>query len=229
MKRFAHTHIVSIAFLMIETALYICLLITNNPWAMFGSILLCFLYALMHIKKGNRIAILALAGTVCADYFLVLSPQQEKLWGMLFFLCVQILYAVRLQLLRHNKAFLIIRIALTILAEIVVVIVLKDNTDALAMVSLAYYANLIISIAEGLSLIRINALFPIGMILFLLCDTVIGLQAIANGYLPVESSSILWQIIYPGFNLAWLFYLPSQVLLALSVHCDKNINKEELS
>ena len=97
-----------------------------------------------------------------------------------------------------------------------------------AIVSLAYYANLIVSIAEGLSLIRINALFPIGMTLFLLCDTVIGLQAIANGYLPVESSSILWQIIYPGFNLAWLFYLPSQVLLALSVRYDKNINKEEV-
>ena len=229
MKRSTRTGVSSITFVMIELVLYVWLLITNNPWVMFGSILLCFLYALMHMKTGNRIAILALAGTVCADYFLVLRPQQELLWGMIFFLCVQILYAVRLQLLYPSKVFLILRVTLTVLAEIVVFLVLKENTDALAIVSLAYYTNLIISIAEGLSQTRVNSLFPIGMILFLLCDTVVGLQAAANGYLPIKSSSLLWQIIYPGFNLAWLFYLPSQALLALSVHCDKNTNKEKSS
>ena len=53
------------------------------------------------------------------------------------------------------------------------------------------------------------------LVLFLLCDTVIGLQVMGGMYLPIDDGSLLSRILYPGFNLAWLFYLPSQVLLAL--------------
>ena len=45
---------------------------------------------------------------------------------------------------------------------------------------------------------------------------VIGLQVATSGYLPIEEGSVLNEILYPGFNLSWLFYLPSQVLLSLS-------------
>jgi hypothetical protein len=55
----------------------------------------------------------------------------------------------------------------------------------------------------------------IAFTLFLLCDTVIGLQVAAGGYLPIAQDSVLYGLLFSGFNLAWLFYLPSQVLIAL--------------
>lgn len=53
------------------------------------------------------------------------------------------------------------------------------------------------------------------LILFLLCDTVIGLQVASGAYLPIPESSLLHRIIFMDLNLAWLFYLPSQVLISL--------------
>ena len=40
----------------------------------------------------------------------------------------------------------------------------------------------------------------------------------------------MYKIIYPGFNLAWVFYLPSQVLLSYSInYFTKEGNKETVS
>ena len=56
---------------------------------------------------------------------------------------------------------------------------------------------------------------PVALVLFLLCDTVIGLQVMGAMYLPIAEGSFLHSLLNPGFDLAWAFYLPSQVLLAL--------------
>ena len=61
-----------------------------------------------------------------------------------------------------------------------------------------------------------NPLLAIGLVLFILCDTVIGLSLI-DTYLPVAKDSLMYRIIFPGFDLAWAFYLPSQALLAVSL------------
>lgn len=97
-----------------------------------------------------------------------------------------------------------------------VFLVLGENTDALALVSLCYYANLVVNILAAFTRFRQRRLLSIGLVLFLLCDTVIGLQ-MANGvYLPIREGSLIHRIISVDFNLAWFFYLPSQVLIALS-------------
>jgi len=63
---------------------------------------------------------------------------------------------------------------------------------------------------------RQEKLLSIGFVLFLMCDTVIGLQVACSGYLPIEETFLLYQIIFMPFHLSWFFYLPSQVLIALS-------------
>jgi hypothetical protein len=45
---------------------------------------------------------------------------------------------------------------------------------------------------------------------------VIGLQVAAQGYLPIEEGTLLHRILFMNFNLSWFFYLPSQVLIALT-------------
>jgi hypothetical protein len=41
--------------------------------------------------------------------------------------------------------------------------------------------------------------------------------AFLDGYLTVEKGSLIDRINHPGFDLAWAFYLPSQMLLAVSL------------
>ena len=183
---------------------------------MYSSIVLCFLYALLNIKTGSLLMLGGLACTLGADYFLVVCSPQQQLWGMVFFLGAQTLYAVHLYLTGRNKPLLFTRIALTVVAELVTVIVLKDKTDPLALVSLAYYANLIMNMVEAFTRFRKEKLLSIGLVLFILCDTVIGLQVAAGGYLPIAEGSLLHRIIFMSFPLSWFFYLPSQVLIALS-------------
>lgn len=211
--------ILTVAFLLAELILYILLLTAGGTVAVVSSyisIVLCFLYALWNIRKENVLLICGLACTVAADYFLVVCSPREQLWGMIFFLGAQTLYAVRLHLSSRNRMLLIIRAGLILCAEAVTVLVLKDKTDALAVVSICYYVNLIMNTLEAFTLFGKNKLLPIGFVLFILCDTVIGLQVASGAYLPIGEDSLIHQIIFVDFNLAWLFYLPSQVLISLS-------------
>lgn len=209
----------TVAFLIVEAFLYGIILTSGGDllvYSCFLSIVLCFVHALIHIKRGDKLLAAGLACTVMADLCLVVCSPAQRLWGMVFFLAAQSLYAIRLHRQIKSKALLIIRISLTVVALAVTAIVLKDATDALALVSLCYYANLIMNIVTSFARFRQNKLLAIGFVLFLLCDTVIGLQVACGGYLPIEEGTLLHQIIFMPFNLAWFFYLPSQVLISLS-------------
>lgn len=117
---------------------------------------------------------------------------------------------------RPDKTLLFIRLGLIAAAEAVTVLILKDATDPLAVISICYYVNLIFNIILAFLQFKQYRLFAIGLVFFLLCDTVIGLQVMSGGYLPIPDGSLLDQILSVPFNLAWLFYLPSQVLISLS-------------
>ena len=185
-------------------------------WSCFISIVLCFLYALLQVKHGDRWIIAGLGFTVCADFFLVLCPASYRLWGMVFFSIVQILYAIKVHLANRNKYLLVLRLCLIALIEVITFVILKGQPDALAVVSVCYYANLVMNIVVTFTRFRANKLLPIGLVLFVLCDTVIGLQMACNVYLPVSHDSLLYKIIFADFFWSWFFYLPSQVLIALS-------------
>lgn len=202
-------------FLLIESVLYYLILTTGGDALVvtsFLSIVVCFLFSLLGSDpwiKG------ALACTMGADFFLVVCSPVQRTWGMVFFLGAQLLYAVRLQ--RGGAQYwLWIRGAAVVLAEIVALLVLLRGVDLLAVISMCYYANLIVSIFHAFSMFRKLPLFSVALVLFLLCDTVIGLQVAAGTYLQIPEGSLLYRVIFMDGNLAWAFYLPSQVLIALS-------------
>ncbi len=203
-------------FLMIEAVLYWLLMTQSGEtvrWSSYGAIVLCAVYGLLHIKTGNKWIIFGLLFTLGADFWLVAYRPQQQLWGMVFFLGTQSCYAVSLWLRRKNKVLLYVRLGLIAVAEIITVLVLRDKTDALALISLAYYAMLIMNIVAAFD--AKYWMFAVALVLFLLCDTVIGLQVAAGGYLPIGEDSWLHNLLFSGFNLSWFFYLPSQVLIAL--------------
>ena len=205
-------------FLTAEAVLYYLILTTGGMTVVVSSytaIVLCFLYALLYIRKGMALFVAALACTLGADYFLVVLSPQQQLPGMVFFLFAQSFYAWQLHSTFQKKWPLYLRLGLIVGAVAVTCLVLGENTDALALISLCYYANLVMNIVVAWMQFSRYRLAAIGFILFLLCDTVIGLQVACTGYLPISPDSRLYTALFPPFNLAWLFYLPSQVLLAL--------------
>lgn len=211
--------ILSGVFLLVEAVLYYFVITASGEtWTIcaYTGIVLCFLHSLIYFRKENLLLIGGLLCTVGADYCLVVCSPIEQLGGMIFFLVAQSLYAAMLQLRGKRRALLYVRIGLIVLAELITVLVLREKTDPLALVSLAYYANLIMNIVESFAEFKKNSLLSIGFVLFLLCDTVIGLQVAAGGYLNIPQESWLYQLIFSSFPLSWFFYLPSQVLISLS-------------
>ena len=207
-------------FVAVETVLYYLILTSGGQLLIrseFSAIVLCFLFALSMARRDTILLVVGLAFTVCADFCLVLCDPIEQLWGMVFFSCTHIFYWLKLQRIQFRKGLLIVRIALILAVEAVALLILKENTDPLALVSMFYYVNLAMNIVESFTQFRHNPLFAIGLVFFILCDTVIGLQVAAGGYLPILEGSFVHKLIFSGFHLSWFFYLPSQVLIALSV------------
>ena len=211
-------------FLLAELGLYYLVLTAGGKVLVassFGAIVLCFLFALSQTGKGNRLVVAGLGCTVLADFCLVICDPIQRLWGMVFFLGTQILYAAKLHRVKKNKRLLILRCLLTVAAAGMAVLVLGEKTDPLALISLCYYANLAVNILAAFGSFRKNRLLAVGLVLFLLCDTVVGLQVASDLYLPIAEGMLLHRILFSGFNLAWFFYLPSQVLIALSCRFGK--------
>ncbi len=206
-----------VLFLITEAILYYFILTAGGQTLVitsYLSIVLCFLFALQGIKR-KMLMVAGLACTVGADFCLVVCSPIQRLWGMVFFLGAQTLYAIHLHRKQKNKALLIDRTLLTVAAAIIAALVLQDNLDALAVISMAYYANLIMNMVAAFAQWHKSKLLPIAFVLFILCDTIIGLQVASGGYLSITEGSVLYNLIFSGFNTAWMFYLPSQVLIAL--------------
>ncbi len=213
------------AFLAIELVLYVLILTAGGRLlvaASYISVVLCFLYVLFRVKSAHRLMLAALGFTVASDYFLVVCQPPKQLLAMVFFLIVQLLYALHLHRKTHNRPLLVLRMGLLLVIDSVALIVLGGNSDALALVSVAYYANLAVNLIASCLPAKRDPRLPIAFLLFLLCDTVIGLQVACEGYLTIPEHSFLYRILFVNFNLSWLFYLPSQVLLALSAAHPKN-------
>lgn len=179
-------------------------------WSSFGAIVLCFLYSIK--GKGSGFLKAGLLCTVLADFCLVVCNPIQRLFGMIFFLCTQSFYAVQLHKRKKSKPILRLRQVLIVVILLVAAVVLGKKADALAIISVCYYVLLVTNMIHAFS--AKDWLFGVALCLFILCDTVIGLQVAAGAYLPIAEGSLIHNIIFTDFNLAWLFYLPSQVLIA---------------
>lgn len=187
----------------------------------YSGIVLCLTFALVMGIKQDWLPVAGLACTVGADFCLVVCDPIQQLWGMVFFLGAQIFYAISLYRKRKNNVLLGIRIGLSVIALVIAFVVLKENVDPLALISICYYANLIMNMVTAFTQWDNCKLLPIGFVLFILCDTIIGLQVASTGYLPIPKDSDLYRFLFNGFNTSWMFYLPSQVLIALSARKTK--------
>jgi hypothetical protein len=187
----------------------------------YSSVVLAFVFNLGLIKRDFRslFTFLALGFTLVADYFLVLLAD-SYLVAMLFFSVAQLAYGARIHTeLRDGLkvAHLTLRAILSLLALALPFVVLGDGTDALAVVSVFYFAQLIVSCIFAFLNTKCGGLIlPIGLLLFLMCDIFVGFGNL-SAYLPIEPGTLAAWLEYPPINMAWVFYLPSQTLLGISL------------
>lgn len=201
------------------------------PTLCFTSVVLACLFCAVFAERSYVYLLtqLALVCTVCADFFLLITPVRQQLPAMLFFSVTQLSYFLRLYLCDENKTrrawHIGVRCAASVVAVAATFIVLGPSSDAVAVVSMFYYANLLTNIVFAFIQLEKPGLFAIGLLLFAMCDALIGF-AFLDGYLPIPADSFIYKIIHPGFDLAWAFYLPSQTLLAISL-LPRRITKEQ--
>lgn len=212
-------------FIAVEAVLSILIQVIGgmaNSIISFLSIVLCFFFHLLFFKRdvfwiSTQIGLLT---TVCADCFLVLLSPREQLLGMLFFSVTQVCYFLRIYYSQTSKKeqllHVLLRLGCIVLIIAITVLILGKSTDALAIISVIYYANLIVNIAFAFRQGKEYRIFAIGLLLFSLCDLSVGLSVLDEIYINIPNESFLYRIVHPGFNLAWLFYVPSQALIALS-------------
>ena len=187
----------------------------------YSSILLCFILTIMIGKNGHdildtRMVQSGLFFTACADYCLVVS--NKFILGVVIFCIVQIIYIFRFtrDLKSRTKIFstvLIIYIILFITAFTAYKVVKFDLR--LILICIFYGCLITTSLITGIRTLKTNyfplyssVLISIGMILFFMCDINVALFNILQ-----KSGSYFANI--PRF-LIWIFYLPAQVMLALS-------------
>lgn len=191
-----------------------------NDWVYYGIILSCFITSAVFLTKDvqSYLQLGALFFTCIADFCLILG-QASYTTGVAFFLVVQLFYAARtLFLAKSEKERMInlsLRGGLCFAGALVVVFLFGEKTQALYILSILYYVNLLVSIAFAFLHFRENKLLAIGLTLFVLCDTVLGLQNIIDIF-SISHESLFYAVVHPKFALEAAFYCPSQVLLSVS-------------
>lgn len=200
-------------FLRAEAALYAGFLAldlagTGGGWSLalkYSGIALCLLSALLRAgDREGRLVCAALALTLSADFFLLVLDAWYTL-GVALFCGVQGLYLARLRAMGAGL-WLPLRLGLTAAALLAAALLgLLTPLNALALV---YFPELVCNAAAALSLGRRGRMFGLGLLLFVGCDVCVGLHNLAG--LPVPLSA------FAQVGM-WLFYLPSQVLIVLSI------------
>ena len=207
-------------FALIQTVYLVLVIVTGRDY--FTYVLISASFMILSCSKTKRYLFMqiGLACTVFADIFLVVIEPMIQLPAMIFFSGTQICYFLRIFFETKSKKekliHLIIRASLTVIVQIITIIVLKEKTDALSLVSMFYYTNLILNVIFAFIHFKKSPVLAIGLLLFLLCDTIIGLDIMASSYISGTALEAVNSFI-SGANWAWIFYVPSQALIASSL------------
>ena len=185
-------------------------------------VILSSVFLFLNFEKTREYILMQIASitTLLADYFLVVLNPIMDLPAMCFFSLTQICYFLRLYFESKNekekRLHLIFWITFSLLTIGVTLLILNKKTDTLSLVSMFYYINLVLNVIFAFLHFSKSKALAIGLLLFLLCDTVIGLNIMAKSYITSDLIEKINRFL-SKMNWAWFFYVPSQALLAISL------------
>lgn len=218
------------SFIIIMSCLYFYFLFINKESnrehnIKFFGICLCFLFSFI-IKKDKFdtwLVRMALLFTVISDWLLVIEGKYY-IAALITFTFTQIFYAIRIWFnepkKNKNTEHIIIRIILIVFFILIIRFLVGIELDLLLIITVIYFSNLLINLILSAINIRKNFIFPIGLLLFILCDIMVGLNNISD-YIDINEASFFNSLINNAAFIAWVFYFPSQAILALSIITNK--------
>lgn len=178
----------------------------------YSAVLLCFLFALRRARgAGGRLTAAALGFTLLADLFLLVLERQF-LAGVSLFCVVQGLYLARILRLRRGRTLPCLLLRGLLALGVLLLLGRLDLLEPLTALAALYFSQLTANAVHSAALGRAYAGFSLGLWLFVCCDVCVGLHN-ASAFLPVGGRGGVFAFADIGM---WLFYLPSQVLIALS-------------
>ena len=209
---------VTAVFLGLELALYAAFLALDltgqggaTIWLKYAGVLLCLAFSLWcALRGGDRLVPPALALTALADLFLLVLDRWYAL-GVVIFLFAQSAYLIRLRL-ASGRAWWPVRAGVPLLAALALYAL--GHATALDLLAGLYFSQLLVNAVLAWTLPgRRWRLFALGLSLFICCDLCVGAFN-SPGLVPAGA----YRFAQVGM---WLFYLPSQVLIALSALPEK--------
>ena len=219
-------YLIALLFVLLEVALFPLIQFTpggeSAAWS-YVAIVLVFVAAILSFSGPDATTLInvGLASTLVADDFLVLDGE-KLLEGVIAFIFTQAAYFAYIFLTETQRCLRIAnvtsRIGVSLVLVIAAFVVLGEDTDALAIASVIYYANLVLNTVFAFLRGRAERVFAIGLVLFCMCDLCIGLEVLFSSYLDSNAFSFFYGA---HLNLPWVFYQPSQVLIALSLYLRK--------
>ena len=180
----------------------------------------CFLFSLVYfiIKRNSNtlIFVIAFLFTILADTNLLILDDNYEL-GILAFIIVQFAYfwyILKNMYTKDNYSYLIAIRLITIVIGVIASLIVQTDKLLVCLV-IIYISNLVINLIISIIPRKRNLLFSLGLFLFLLCDICVGCYNIGD-IIDISNTSLFYKIANLPFNIAWLFYHPSQVLVAIS-------------
>lgn len=215
-----------ILFILIHLILYLFIyafkIITEKTETIADYIVVisCFLFSLVYfiIKRNSNtlIFVIAFLFTILADTNLLILDDNYEL-GILEFIIVQFAYfwyILKNMYTKDNYSYLIAIRLITIVIGVIASLIVQTDKLLVCLV-IIYISNLVINLIISIIPRKRNLLFSLGLFLFLLCDICVGCYNIGD-IIDISNTSLFYKIANLPFNIAWLFYHPSQVLLAIS-------------
>ncbi len=215
-----------ILFILIHLILYLFIyafkIITGKTETIADYIVVisCFLFSLVYfiIKRNSNtlIFVIAFLFTILADTNLLILDDNYEL-GILAFIIVQFAYfwyILKNMYTKDNYGYLIAIRLITIVIGVIASLIVQIDKLLVCLV-IIYISNLVINLIISIIPRKRNLLFALGLFLFLLCDICVGCYNIGD-IIDISNTSLFYKIANLPFNIAWLFYHPSQVLLAIS-------------
>jgi len=175
-------------------------------------VVICFFIALgsyffCHSKRDWAWLAGGMAFTVGADYFLVLY--NAHLYGIAVFCFAHICYAFRAWDAGRNLRLRWVRSIFLIMVLLVAVCVVRGNVAMLAVMYASWFATSILLHIKNRRVMKNATLILAGLIFFAFCDVFVLLYNV-----PLYFGVLPW--LQRVYRLIWVFYLPSQVLRAVS-------------
>ncbi len=189
-------------FVVAETMLFlvfVCMDLKRTDSSVFKyiGIVFCLVFALIDRNAEGSIAFVF---TLLADWFLLIRNSQY-LYGVLFFVAVQLIYA-HILVRRGCRSLLPCRLCLLVLSQ--GALFLLKRYDLLNAITLFYFSLLLGNLFSSLTNKKLR-IMSAGFLLFVCCDICVGLFNLLERGPAYDAVSLLM----------WIFYLPSQVLLAI--------------